>query len=81
MNKVVEEMDAMQDKVKGKEKEIRKLCEQLEEQTKVVSSVAVTKDKFEVKASSKDMEERLKGTVSREFLLLVFLMNQFPPSP
>ena len=23
----------------------------------------------------------LKGTVSRDFLLLVFLMNQFPPSP
>ena len=24
---------------------------------------------------------RLKGTVSRDFLLLVFFMNQFPPSP
>jgi hypothetical protein len=23
----------------------------------------------------------LKGTVSRDFLLLVFFMNQFPPSP
>jgi hypothetical protein len=23
----------------------------------------------------------VKGTVSRDFLLLVFLMNQFPPSP
>jgi hypothetical protein len=23
----------------------------------------------------------IKGTVSRDFLLLVFLMNQFPPSP
>jgi len=57
---VVEEMDAMQDEVKGKDKEIRKLREQLEEQTKVVSSVAVTKDKLEVKTSSKDMEERLK---------------------
>ncbi|MFO0000433.1 MAG: hypothetical protein ACK559_04835, partial [bacterium] len=53
-------MDAMQDEVKGKDKEIRKLREQLEEQTKVVSSVAVTKDKLEVKTSSKDMEERLK---------------------
>ncbi len=25
--------------------------------------------------------DRVKGTVSRDFLLLVFLMNQFPPSP
>jgi hypothetical protein len=25
--------------------------------------------------------KRLKGTVSRDFLLLVFFMNQFPPSP
>jgi hypothetical protein len=24
---------------------------------------------------------RIKGTVSRDFLLLVFFMNQFPPSP
>jgi hypothetical protein len=24
---------------------------------------------------------RFKGTVSRDFLLLVFFMNQFPPSP
>jgi hypothetical protein len=24
---------------------------------------------------------RLKGTVSRDFRLLVFFMNQFPPSP
>ncbi len=23
----------------------------------------------------------IKGTVSRDFLLLVFFMNQFPPSP
>jgi hypothetical protein len=26
-------------------------------------------------------ESNLKGTVSRDFLLLVFFMNQFPPSP
>jgi hypothetical protein len=26
-------------------------------------------------------EQIFKGTVSRDFLLLVFLMNQFPPSP
>jgi hypothetical protein len=58
VTEVVEEMDTMQ--VKGKEKEIRKLREQLEEQSTVVSSVVVTKDKMEVKASSKDMEERLK---------------------
>jgi hypothetical protein len=26
-------------------------------------------------------DRRFKGTVSRDFLLLVFFMNQFPPSP
>jgi hypothetical protein len=60
VTEVVEEMDAMQDEVKSKEKEIRKLREQLDEQSTVVSTVVVTKDKLEVKASSKDMEERLK---------------------
>jgi hypothetical protein len=25
--------------------------------------------------------DKFKGTVSRDFLLLVFFMNQFPPSP
>ncbi len=28
-----------------------------------------------------DLSWGLKGTVSRDFLLLVFFMNQFPPSP
>ena len=28
-----------------------------------------------------NVDPRVKGTVSRDFLLLVFLMNQFPPSP
>jgi hypothetical protein len=60
MSEVVEEMDSMHQEVKTKEKEIRKLREQLEEQSTVVSSVVVTKDKLEVKASSKEMEERLK---------------------
>jgi hypothetical protein len=60
VTEVVEEMDAMQEEVKSKEKEIRKLREQLDEQSTVVSTVVVTKDKLEVKASSKDMEERLK---------------------
>jgi hypothetical protein len=27
------------------------------------------------------LKHTLKGTVSRDFLLLVFFMNQFPPSP
>jgi hypothetical protein len=27
------------------------------------------------------LDSRVKGTVSRDFLLLVFFMNQFPPSP
>jgi hypothetical protein len=30
---------------------------------------------------SGDDRESVKGTVSRDFLLLVFFMNQFPPSP
>jgi hypothetical protein len=60
VTEVVEEMDAMQDEVKGKDKEIRKLRDKLEEQSSVVSSVVVTKDKMEVKASSKDMEDRLR---------------------
>ncbi len=35
-----------------------------------------------VVARMKSVENgRFKGTVSRDFLLLVFLMNQFPPSP
>jgi hypothetical protein len=50
----------MQEEVKTKDKEIRKLKEQLEEQSSVVSSVVVTRDKLEVKTSSKDMEERLR---------------------
>jgi hypothetical protein len=60
VTEVVEEMDAMQEEVKGKDKEIRKLRDKLEEQSSVVSSVVVTKDKMEVKASSKDMEDRLR---------------------
>jgi hypothetical protein len=60
VSEVVEEMDSMQEEVKTKDKEIRKLKEQLEEQSSVVSSVVVTRDKLEVKTSSKDMEERLR---------------------
>jgi hypothetical protein len=42
---------------------------------------------FEKKTFSKALtpfqseEKVLKGTVSRDFRLLVFFMNQFPPSP
>jgi hypothetical protein len=60
VSEVVEEMDSLHQEVKTKDKEIRKLREQLEEQSTVVSTVVVTKDKLEVKASSKEMEERLK---------------------
>jgi hypothetical protein len=60
VSEVVEEMDALQNEVKGKDKEVRKLREQIEEQSSVVSSVVVTRDKLGVKTSSKDMEERLK---------------------
>jgi hypothetical protein len=41
VTEVVEEMDPMQEEIKGKDKEIRKLREQLEEQTTVVSSAVV----------------------------------------
>jgi hypothetical protein len=60
VSEVVSEMDSMQEEVKAKDKEIRKLRETLDEQNSMVSSVVVTKDKLEVKASSKEMEERLK---------------------
>ncbi len=35
----------------------------------------------EIKNGEKLGLYRLKGTVSRDFLLLVFFINQFPPSP
>ncbi len=60
VTEVMEEMDSMQEEIKSKDKEIRKLREQLEEHSNVVSFLVVTKDKLEVKASSKNMEERLK---------------------
>ncbi len=60
VTEVVGEMDSMQEEVKAKEKEISKLRVHLEKQTTVVSSVVVTKDKLEVKASSNEMEERLR---------------------
>ncbi len=61
VTEMVEEMDTMQEEVKNKDKVIRKLHKQLDEQqTMVVSSVVVSKDKLEVKASSKEMKERLK---------------------
>jgi hypothetical protein len=29
----------------------------------------------------KEKETKVKGTISRDFRLLIFFMNQFPPSP
>ncbi len=34
-----------------------------------------------IRGEGKIVHVVLKGTVSRDFLLLVFFMNQFPPSP
>jgi len=55
-----EEMDNLNTELKGKDKKIRELQEELAAQDTVVKAVVVTKDKIEVKASSKEMEERLK---------------------
>ncbi len=55
-----EEMDKLNSEMKGKDKVIRELQEELAAQDTVVKSVVVTKDKIEVKASSKEMEDRLK---------------------
>jgi hypothetical protein len=55
-----EEMDKLNSEMKGKDKIIRELQEELAAQDTVVKSVVVTKDKIEVKASSKEMEDRLK---------------------
>jgi len=59
------EIERLEKEVHGKEKEIRMLKEDMTEQGKVVKAVVVTKDKMEVKASSKEMEEKLKVAVTQ----------------
>jgi hypothetical protein len=54
------EMDKLNSKIEGKNRIIRELKEELASQETVVKSVVVTKDEIKEKASSKEMEERLK---------------------
>jgi len=59
------EIERLEKEVYGKDKEIRKLQDEMMEQEKVVKAVVVTKDKIEEKASSKEMEDRLKVAVTQ----------------
>ena len=60
-----EEMDNLNTELKGKDKKIRELQEELAAQDTVVKAVVVTKDKIEVKASSKEMEDRLRQATTQ----------------
>jgi hypothetical protein len=57
------EIERLEKEVHGKEKETRMLKEGMTEQEKVVKAVMMTKDKIEEKASSKEMEEKLKVAI------------------
>jgi hypothetical protein len=57
---VVEEMHCIASRLREKEQEVVGLKEELAAQANTVSNVVKTKEKIEIKASSKDMEERLK---------------------
>jgi hypothetical protein len=59
------EIERLEKEVYGKDKEIKKLQDEMMEQEKVVKAVVVTKDKIEEKASSKEMEDRLKVAVTQ----------------
>jgi hypothetical protein len=57
---VVEEFHNLEGRLSEKEGEVSKLQEEIREQSNVVSGVVKTKEMIEVKASSRDMEDRLK---------------------
>jgi hypothetical protein len=65
MTEMHEEMDNLNTEMKGKDKIIKELKEELAAQDTVMKSVVVTKDKIEVKASSKEMEDRLKVAITQ----------------
>jgi len=65
MSEIVTEMETLNKDIKGKDNEIRELKEELKAQSTVVKAVVVTKDKIEAKASSKEMEEKLKVAVTQ----------------
>jgi hypothetical protein len=60
MSEVVEEMHCLQTRLREKEEEVVGLKEELAAHGNTVRNVVVTKEKLEAKASSKEMEERLK---------------------
>jgi len=62
---VVMEMHGLESRIKGKDREIQGLKEELESQSNVVKAVSQSKERIEIKASSKDMEERLKISLTQ----------------
>jgi hypothetical protein len=65
VSEMFSEMDSMQEEIRTKDKEITKLQEQVAIQDTAVKAVAKTKDTIEIKASSKDMEDRLKVAMTQ----------------
>jgi hypothetical protein len=65
VSEVVMEMHSLDSKLKEKDDEISRLKSELGEQRVAVKAVAVTKDKIEIKTSSRDMEEKLKVSISQ----------------
>jgi hypothetical protein len=65
VSEVVMEMHSLDAKLKEKENEVEMLKEELGVTRVAVKAVAATKEKLEIKASSKDMEEKLKVSISQ----------------
>jgi len=65
VSEVMTDMAGLDKDLKGKDKDVKDLKEELAAQVTVVKSVVVTRDKIEVKASSKDMEEKLKVSITQ----------------
>jgi hypothetical protein len=62
---VVMEMHKMEGTIRVKEGEIKRLKEEMEDQKTVVKTVSQSKDAIEVKASSKEMEDRLRISITQ----------------
>lgn len=65
VSEVVMEMHELESRIKGKDHEIQGLKEELASQSQVVKAVSQSKEKIEVKASAKEMEERLKISLTQ----------------
>jgi hypothetical protein len=62
---VVMEMQKMDGTIKEKDSEIKRLKEEMNDQKNVVKTVSQSKDNIEIKASSKDMEDRLRVSLTQ----------------